>query len=137
VTVTPTGTGESHDGWERSQEGITLSILGYREDEEWVALALEMDLRGYGPTFEEALGELRDLVAAQISFALFKGQPDMIWKPAEGVWFGLFEQVRRQYLEAAVQARTFADNAYRAAGLPIPPPHVIARLQKDFLEANA
>ncbi len=88
MTVTPTGTGERHDGWEGSQEGITLSILGYQEDEEWVALALEMDLRGYGPTFEEALGELRDPVAAQISFALFKGQPDMIWKPAEGVWLG-------------------------------------------------
>jgi hypothetical protein len=27
---------------------VTLNILGYREDNEWVALALEMDLRGYG-----------------------------------------------------------------------------------------
>jgi len=31
---------------------VTLNILGYREESEWVALALEMDLRGCGKTFE-------------------------------------------------------------------------------------
>ena len=36
--------------------GIFLDVLGYREREgEWVALALEMDLRGYGATYDQAL----------------------------------------------------------------------------------
>lgn len=63
--------------------GVTFSVLGYQEDGEWVALALEMDLRGYGDTFEQALEDLEDLVAMQIGFAQFKGQPDLIWRPAE------------------------------------------------------
>lgn len=115
---------------------ITLNVLGYHEEEEWVALALEMDLRGFGATFEEALAELRDLIATQISFALFKAQPEMIWKPAEGVWFGLYEQIRRQRLDAAIQARPFVDTAYQATGLPIPPAHVIAGFKADYLETD-
>jgi hypothetical protein len=66
---------------------ITFSVLGYEEDGEWVALALEMDLRGYGATFDNALADLADLVAMQVSFAFHKNQPEMIWKPAEPVWF--------------------------------------------------
>ena len=75
---------------------VTVNVLGYREDGEWVALALEMDLRGYGQTFREALEELTDLVRTQIRFAQFKGQPDMIWKSAEPVWFERFADVRRK-----------------------------------------
>ena len=61
---------------------LTLSVLGYREEGEWVAVALEMDLRGYGSTFAHAATEL---VATQIYFARFKGQPELIWKPADPV----------------------------------------------------
>lgn len=120
-----------------AQSELTLKVLGHKVDEEWVALALEMDLRGYGATFEEALDELRDLVAAQISFALFKNQPEMIWRQAEGVWFELYDQVRRQSLEAAVQSRPFADSAYQAAGLPLPPPHVIDSLRDQYTVSDA
>jgi hypothetical protein len=38
---------------------VTLNIPGYFEDSEWVALALEMDLRGYGKTFYKALEDLK------------------------------------------------------------------------------
>ena len=65
--------------------GASLNVLGYREQDEWVALAMEMDLRGYGSTFSEALEELADLVQTQIEFAQFKDQPELIWKPAEPV----------------------------------------------------
>jgi hypothetical protein len=64
---------------------VALNILGYFEDSEWVALALEMDLRGYGKTFNKALEDLKGLVAMQIGFALFKGQPEMIWRPADPI----------------------------------------------------
>ena len=37
---------------------LSINVLGYREEGQWVALALEMDLRGYGETFEAALREL-------------------------------------------------------------------------------
>lgn len=63
--------------------GIFVNVLGYQEDNEWVALALEMDLRGYGATFEEALAELQDLVNMQISFAHQAGHIESAFFPAE------------------------------------------------------
>ena len=62
---------------------ITLNVLGYKEHSEWVALALEMDLRGYGATLNDALGELRELVGMKVSFAMHKRQPELIMKPAD------------------------------------------------------
>lgn len=74
-----------------SKNSLSLNVLGYWDEQEqaWVALALEMDLRGYGPTFEAAEAELEEVVGMQIRFALFKGQPEMMWKPAEPVYWTL------------------------------------------------
>jgi hypothetical protein len=102
---------------------VVLNVLGYQEDGDWVALALEMDLRGYGGTFGEALQELRDLVATQIQFAQFKGQSELVWKPAEAVWFERFADSRRERLNALVQHREPSDPSYDVAGLVIPPSH--------------
>lgn len=74
---------------------ITLNVLGYHSDGQWVALALEMDLRGYGETFDEACEDLTDLVGMQISFSRFKGQPELIWKAAEPIWFERFAAKRQ------------------------------------------
>jgi len=111
---------------------MVLNILGYREGNEWVALALEMDLRGYGDTWEEALSELRDLVFLQISFAHFKKQLAMIYKPADPVWFQLFADSRSAKLRSEHQ-----DEHYLTGGLPIPPTHVIAEMQGSFKPADA
>ena len=62
---------------------ITLRVLEYEEDGEHVALALEMDLRGYGGTKEEARTELADLILAQFSFAQMKNDPTLLWHDAE------------------------------------------------------
>ncbi len=80
-----------------TQEEISLGILGYWDENEeaWTALALEMDLRGYGSTFEEALEDLRELVIMQVSFALSKEQPEMIWKPSDPSWFELLHGSRK------------------------------------------
>ena len=66
---------------------VTVSVLGYREDDNWCALALKMDLRGYGPTFRQALEDLRETMTMQIGFAYFKNELDMIVHPAEPVFF--------------------------------------------------
>ena len=87
---------------ERISSDLTLNILGYQEEGEWVALALEMDLRGYGPTFDDALDELDELVTMQLGFAQTKAQPELIWKPAEPVYWGLFEGARRDRLREFV-----------------------------------
>jgi len=86
----PSRTARKTDSFDVNPSTVVLNVLGYQEDEDWVALALEMDLRGYGPTFGDALEELTDLVATQIRFAHFKGQAELIWKSAEPVWFERF-----------------------------------------------
>ena len=111
---------------------VNVSVLGFREDGEWCALALEMDLRGYGETFEAATEDLHASIAMQISFAVSKDQPSMIFHPAEPVYFSLFAQVRNDRLHslAAGQVSTSGpdtiEDEYAVAGLPMPPGHVIA-----------
>lgn len=111
---------------------ITVSVLGFHEDDEWCALALEMDLRGYGQTFEEALEDLNESMTMQISFAHFKGQTDMILHPADPVYFSLFAQVRNDRIMAPARDDSMAQSEYAAVGLPFPPAHVIAARKNDF-----
>ena len=112
----------------------TLSILGYREEGEWVALALEMDLRGYGETWEEALEELKDVVLMQINFAHFKEHPEMIWKDAEERYWRMFREVQRaRFFQAMVESSA---EERHAGGLAIPTPHVLAAQKNRFLPAN-
>jgi hypothetical protein len=115
---------------------VVLNVLGYREEGEWVALALEMDLCGYGGTFGEALQELRDLVAAQIRFAQFKGQSELVWKPAEAVWFERFADARRERLNALVQHREPSDPSYDVAGLIIPSSHRLGLEAAQFVPSE-
>jgi hypothetical protein len=120
-----------------AMDAISLNVLGYREDGEWVALALEMDLRGYGETFLEALEDLKDLVAMQIGFSRFKGQPELLWKPADPIWYERFAEVRREYLDALVLNAEFSHQDYDLAGLPIPPAHIIESFKGEFVASEA
>ena len=101
---------------------VTASVLGFLEDGEWCALALEMALRGYGQTFDEALEDLHEAMTMQISFAHFKDQTNMIFHPAEPVHFSLFAQARNDRIMALATSGTAAESEYAVAGTPIPPP---------------
>lgn len=77
---------------------IPLQILGYRDDGQWVALALEMDLRGYGQTFDQALDELAGAIEAQIELALEKDCPEILYFPAEPFYFQMYERAKMSAL---------------------------------------
>lgn len=114
---------------------ILINVLGYRSEGEWVALALDMDLRGYGETFEAATDDLAELIEMQVSFALQQGRPDMIWKQAEAEWVALWAQVRRDRFMDVVASKAVSEgDDYRVAA--IPPPHVIAGLS-EFSRVDA
>ena len=85
---------------------ISLRGLGYREDGEWVALALEMDLRGYGKTFREAMDDLRDLVLMQLSFAREKSDTSLIFKAAEKKYFDIYDKNRQAVLLEMASGRS-------------------------------
>ena len=119
---------------------IFLNVLIYRCEGEdgWTALVLEMDIRGYGDTPAEAFQELGDLVRMQVSFAMFKEDPSLIWKPADPVWFERFADARRNQLRhQLLDIPPTKEPEYRASGMPTPPPHVIAELGRQFQVANA
>ena len=107
---------------------ITANVLGYREAEEHVALALEMDLRGYGSSFEEALHDLEEQMAMQLSFSLHKhGTVDMAMRPAESAYFERFAEAERE----AVAARgRESDQEFSAASISCPSPDAWGRMQK-------
>ena len=75
---------------ESSKIPLHVRVLGYREDGEWVALALDMDLHGCGKTFEDALKELSECVDVQVSAALEKGNLGLLHFPAEKKYFGMY-----------------------------------------------
>ncbi len=111
---------------ERSFE-LAVNVLGYKEDGKWVALALEMDLRGYGEGFTDALAELEELIDMQVTFALQKDQPEMIFSPADAIWWERFADIRRERL-AALATPSSDSASFQVAGLTLPEPHVIAAL---------
>lgn len=113
---------------------IVLSVLGYRDEAQWVALALEIDLRGYGSTLDEAIQDLSDLIGMQIGFAYFKGQPEMIWKNAEPTFFQLFAQLRARRSNELDQDST--DDEFAIPGLPIPSAHVIESMRTEYRQTN-
>lgn len=116
---------------------INISVLGFQEGDQCVAIALEMDLRGYGITFEAALAELQELVEMQVSFAHFKRDPELIFHPAEPTYWRLYAQVNQDRLRALSGGIEDTEPEYQAGVLSLPPAHVIASLSKDFHPAKA
>jgi hypothetical protein len=113
-----------------SFEGF-LSILGYKEEGEWVALALEMDLRGYGETWEAALYELYELVIMQVEFAIGRSEHQMIWRDAEPEYWERFRHTQRANL-----LEQTATSEFHATGLVLPPAHVIASRRSRYAVAD-
>ena len=67
---------------ESDSTGVKVSVLGYKEHDDWVAHALEMDIIGVGDTWEDALSVLGENIHAQVSFAKYRGDDSLIFQPA-------------------------------------------------------
>ena len=109
---------------------IAVDVLGCREAEGYAALALEMDLRGYGSSLEEALHDLEEQVAMQLSFALYKhGAVDMAMRPAEAVYFERFAEAKR---EAIAPRGRGSGREFSAASIPYPSPDDLESRKRGF-----
>ena len=84
-----------------------IRVLLYREDGEFVAHALEMDLLGYGKTDAEALRELKGLIEAQITFARQKNDDTLLDFPAPKEFFARWEKAHA----AALKRQVFPDTS--------------------------
>ncbi|HXH93296.1 MAG TPA: hypothetical protein VNN25_17060 [Thermoanaerobaculia bacterium] len=79
-----------------------VSVIAFREDSGWTALALEMNLRGYGSTVKKAIDDLVEMLGAQVSFALQKGHPESVWNRADDKYWRMFEEGRRNRFVAEI-----------------------------------
>ena len=74
----------------------SVNVLGFKEEGEWCALGLEVDIRGYGHTFAEACSDLTDLITYQISFSMYKDQTDLIFHSADPKFFDIFNTIKHK-----------------------------------------
>ena len=74
----------------------SVNVLGFKEGDEWCALGLEVDIRGYGHTFEEACVDLTDLITYQISFSMYKDQTELIFHSADPKFFDIFNTIKHK-----------------------------------------
>lgn len=116
---------------------VTLRVLVFHDpsEEAFVALALEMDLRGYGDSIDSALEELRDIVMAQITFAMQQNDPSLIQFPADRKYFEMFEQAQLASLGHLLGVAA-SESQYSVRSLSVPSPDVIEAMKNKHSWAN-
>jgi thiamine monophosphate kinase len=82
-----------------------VRILLTRDDDKYVAHALEMDLVAYGDTEEEAVEEVASLMKNQISFAIQRGEQHLICFKAPPEFFKEWEKVHASSLQGIVTGK--------------------------------
>ena len=94
---------------------IRYPVLLLREDGEFAAVALDMDLWGAGETAEEALAALAEAVEMQVSYAVQHGELHLLEHPAPAEYVAAAREVRDAY----VHGRSAPDER-RLLSLPLP-----------------
>jgi len=74
-------------------------VLIYKEDDQFVAHALDFDLLGYGETEDAAKRELENLVRNQLTFAHERDKTEMINFPASKEFLKRWEEASREQLK--------------------------------------
>jgi hypothetical protein len=69
---------------------LPIRVVFYKEGDVWIAHCLEFDLVGHGPTHREALHLLSGAIESQIDTSYQLSNPDNLFSPAEGKFFGMF-----------------------------------------------
>ena len=78
---------------------LSIRVLLYKEDHQFVAHALELDILGYGGTEGAAKKELEGLVANQLSFAACIGKPEIVNFRAPKEFFDRWEKAHQAQLK--------------------------------------
>jgi len=102
---------------------LSLSVLVYVEDKYKVAHCLEMDIKGRGANEDEAMEELLSLIEAQVSFAYQKGEPGLIYHPAEQRYFDIFRDLQVKILSSYPKPpKPDRNKKYTIRSTPMPQP---------------
>jgi hypothetical protein len=93
---------------------LAIRVLVYKEDDQFVAHALEMDILAYGKTEEAAKRELETLLENQLSFAACKGVPETVHFPAPKEFFDRWEKAN----QAALKGEPLSEKSFGLHGKP-------------------
>ena len=117
---------------------LVIRVLIYKDGDQFVAHALELDIPAYGATEEAAKKELEALVENQLSFAASKGKQEIIYFLAPQEFFDRWETAHRAYLkevtvsEKSLEFVTTAAFAYTAEDLR----RLCSAGKRDFSKAD-
>ena len=103
-------------------ERITLRVLGYRDQDGWVAHCLETDLVGQGKTYAAARRHLVQLTKIQLSFATQMKDPRLFFHPAPPRLLARYERLCSKFLvrgPGRVPARRALARKHRLDALPL------------------
>ena len=95
-------------------------VLIYKEDDQFVAHALDFDLLGYGDTEDKAKAELEKVVQNQISFAACKEMTEMVNFPAPEEYFERWEEIKRAQLRGQLLSEKSCGLATKATVIGFP-----------------
>src|SRR6266568_265410 len=87
---------------EKNIYDFQIRILLSKDDGDYVAHALEMDLVAYGKTESKALEELDNLIRNQISFAIEKRQDNLMICRAPDEYFEQWEKAHADALKGMI-----------------------------------
>ena len=108
--------------WHGEEDAATmhLRVFGYKEDDEWCALCLEMDLRGYGDSFDSAMDELYHAIVSQFTFAVQMNNPDLLSFGAEEEYHVLYARVQQEAMSDYITGTQESVRNQLISELPVP-----------------
>jgi hypothetical protein len=90
---------------------FTVEALGFYEDDQHCAVAVNMDIWGYGETQDKAFDNMMDLVQAQIAFAVQTDSMDVLDFSAEEKYVEIYRKARFQQISSKTKNVSKASDA--------------------------
>lgn len=110
-----------------------LRVLLYMDasEGEWVALCLEMNIHGWGATWDEALNVLEERIDVHVSFAAENDRMEAIFCPAGPEWQARWEEGLPALVRRGASNPTVQSTGYNLLMFPL------SRIQKSVETAEA
>lgn len=112
---------------------LTIRALVYKEDGDYVAHGLEVDLVGYGKTDQEAAADLHEMLLVQISYASQSNRPELVWNPAPKEFFERWDKAVQCALSGAVSDDVPGKMQTKATFVMLTPQEIQSAKKKPFV----
>ena len=80
----------------KKEIGARFNVLGYKEEDRYIAHCLEIDLVADGKTPEEARDNLADLIFSYLRFGMERDIEQFIPHPAPKIYWDKFKEIQRK-----------------------------------------